>query len=360
MTIFVKYVKNEIIRMFLNDETDEMKKRVTIKDVADRAGVTVGTVSHVLNGTASISAETMGRVQEAIKELSYIPNIAARSIRAKHSKYIGLLVPKLSNFFYSEIAAVFMEEAEKEGYMVSLLSFEYQIDRERSEVRAMMQNNANLIVLINGYDDEAILQEALKGDMKLILVDRRSPFPEIPYIEYENCAAIDQAVRFLYEKGYRSLGYITEPANMINLQDRLTAFQEAAVKYGFSQEAVHIYVSDSFRNGHTEYGYKFMKKLLETQKKAKLPEVFLCSSDMLAFGVMKAMIDGGYRIPEEFALVGFDDLEMAAYMNPALTTIRQDRKVLGQRLWQMAYECMNGLPVKNLRLAQQLVLRNSA
>lgn len=121
------------------EHTGQENKRATMKDVARRAGVTIGTVSHVINGTAPISEETTARVREAIRALNYVPNLAARHMRRKEKRQIGLLIPKLDNNFYARIASVLMEDADQEDYTVLMLSYEYSSDKEKRGLVNMVQ-----------------------------------------------------------------------------------------------------------------------------------------------------------------------------------------------------------------------------
>ena len=137
--------------------TEQENRRATMKDVARRAGVTIGTVSHVINGTAPISEETTARVREAIRELNYVPNLAARHMRRKEKRQIGLLIPKLDNNFYARIASVLMEDAYQEDYTVLMLSYEYSSEKEKRGLVNMVQNDTETIVIVNGEDDEKII-----------------------------------------------------------------------------------------------------------------------------------------------------------------------------------------------------------
>lgn len=337
-----------------------MKKRATVKDVALRAGVTIGTVSHVINGTASISQETSLRVLTAIEELGYVPNAAARNIRVKHTKTVGLMVPKMSNSFYSRIASVFMDTAANEdNYTVLLLSFEYSLERERTEILNLIQHNVEAIVIANGCKDEELIQEALDRDIKVIFVDRRTSNANIPYIEYDNKVIYEKAIGLLKEKGYQSVGFISETLDMINLRDRYEGFKEGMKKYQYPLCEKNIFISEVFREDHMEQGYQFMKRLLEERGKEDLPEAYVVSSDLLALGIIKAMREKGYQVPGDFGVIGCDDLEISAYMSPSLTTVRQDRDELAKRLWDITKAAIEGKKMENITLGQELIIRES-
>ena len=137
-------------------------KRVTITQVAERAGVTIGTVSHVINGTASISKETTKRVYDAIKELNYTPNVLAKSLRSKKNYTIGLMIPNLNNSFHSKIASVFVDRAYELGYSVQIHGYEYSLDRERRELARLEGNNIGVVIIFNGHGDEKEIKSFIK------------------------------------------------------------------------------------------------------------------------------------------------------------------------------------------------------
>ncbi len=323
------------------------------------AGVTIGTVSHVINGTAPISAATTVRVKEAIEKLNYIPNMAAQNMRRKENRQLGLLVPKLTNMFYLEMANAIMDEADKEHYTMMICSYEYSQEQERKELYNLLQNNVKTIIIVNGYDDEKYIRELVEQGIHVILADRRSDEKGISYVAYNNVATVERIVGFLKEKGYESIGFISEPLALNNLWDRFVGYKAGLEKYGYSFRQEYVHISESFRHGHAKNGYSYTRKLLSEYKKEELPSVFMVSSDMLAIGVIKAILDAGYRIPEDFGIVGCDNLEISAYLHPSLTTIRQDQMRLAKELWKQVTAYRMRKPIQNIMLEQELVVRNS-
>ena len=185
--------------------TEQENRRATMKDVARCAGVTIGTVSHVINGTAPISEETTARVREAIRELNYVPNLAARHMRRKEKRQIGLLIPKLDNNFYARIASVLMEDAYQEDYTVLMLSYEYSSEKEKRGLVNMVQNDTETIVIVNGEDDENSIRKLVASGVHVILADRRSTIPGTSYIAYDNHQVLLETIGFLKQKGYQSI-----------------------------------------------------------------------------------------------------------------------------------------------------------
>lgn len=335
------------------------KKRTTIKDVAKRAGVTIGTVSHVINETASISEQTAERVREAIKELDYVPNNAARNMRVKDKKVIGLLIPKLSNNFYSGIISSFMERASRENYVVLIVSYEYSLQKEKEAISTLIQNNVGVVIVFNGNDDEEYIKSMLNKDVGVIFADRRSDMEDVSYVEFENKKVMSETVSYLKEKGYKNIGYISEPLTIINVRDRYEGYMKALDEHGYEYKAEHVYISESFIKDHMKNGYLYMKKLLDEKKREELPDAFIASSDSLAIGVIKAIREKGYKIPGDFGVVGCDNIDFGIYVEPPLTTINQDKNDMEEGMWKLIENLEAGKEPKHITLEQKLIIRES-
>lgn len=336
-----------------------MKKRPTVKDVAEKAGVTIGTVSHVINGTAPISEQTMLRVRQAIKELDYVPNSAARNIRKKESNLVGMLVPKLTNNFYSLMASTFMDEADKENIMVMLIGYGYSREREERELHSLLETNVGTVIIVNSFGDDDYIRYLVNRGIHVILADRRTSIRNVSSVEYDNKKVLLGVMEHLRKKGYRSVGYLSESLTINNLMDRFEGYKEALEKYGYEYRENHVFISDAFHQDHMENGYWYTKKMLREHRREELPEAFIISSDMIAVGAMRAIREAGYEIPGDFGIVGFDDVEIASYIQPPLTTVRQDRVLMGKELWRLTKAGREGMPVEKVHLPQELIIRES-
>lgn len=338
----------------------KIKKRATVKDVAERAGVTIGTVSHVINGTAPISEQTVDRVRQAIKELDYVPNSAARSIRKKEKNLVGMLIPKITNSFYSLIASTFIDEADRENITVSLVGYEYSLEKEKRGLYSLMQNNVDTIVIAGGSaGDEEYIRTLLDRGLHVILADRRSTFPHVSSVEYDNRKVLSQAVGYLKEKQYGTIGFLGESLVLNNLHERLGGYREALREHGYTYGDRYVFISDAFCQDHVQNGYLFTREILSSHGREELPDAFIITSDLIAIGAMKAMREAGYQVPGDFGVIGFDDLEISPYMQPALTTVKQDRVLLGKELWRLVKAGRAGEPAEHVRLSQELIIRDS-
>jgi DNA-binding LacI/PurR family transcriptional regulator len=334
-------------------------KRATMKDVAKMAGVTIGTVSHVINGTAPITPETAEKVRQAIRELDYVPNSLAKNMRTHKNKMVGFLVPRLTNSFYARIASAYMEEAQKENYTVSIMDYGYSLEQEKKELYGLLQNNVGTIILANGSKDEAYIESIRDKGVQVILMDRWSDIPGISYIAYDNIDVIVETVGTLKEKNYKTIGFISEPLDLVNLRDRFAGYKMGLRKYGYAFNEKYVFISDVFQMDHVEKGYQYTLQLLETYPKEELPQAYIVSSDLIAIGMIKALKDKGYKVPGDFGIVGCDNLEISGYVQPPLTTIQQNRREMGAELWRMTKSLNDGLPIGNIKLKQKLIVRES-
>ena len=274
-------------------------------------------------------------------------------------RQIGLLIPKLDNNFYARIASVLMEDAYQEDYTVLMLSYEYSSEKEKRGLVNMVQNDTETIVIVNGEDDENSIRKLVASGVHVILADRRSTIPGTSYIAYDNHQVLLETIGFLKQKGYQSIGFLSEPPNISNLSDRFAAYQKGLSQYGYPFRPEHVFISDTFREDHFGNGCQYMEQLLRTHARHELPEAFIVSSDLLAVGVMKAIQEAGYRIPEDFAIVGFDNLQISACVQPPLTTVCQDRARLGHEIWEQAKAWHEGRTPQNVVLGQSLIIRDS-
>lgn len=334
-------------------------QRATMKDVAGRAGVTIGTVSHVINHTASISAETTRRVMDAIEELNYVPNSLARNMRTKTNHRIGLMIPNLTNNFYAKIASSFVDLADQYKYTVFIMGYEYSLDRERDGLRSLMEYNVGTVVIANGFGDEQFIRELLEKGIHVILADRRTDIEGVSYVEYDNRKVYRDVIRLLKEKGYRSIGYISEPLDLINISDRYYGCKEAMEEQGYELKPEHTYISDRFCLDNMRNGYLYMKDLLERKARQELPDALIASSDLLAIGIMRAFVEAGLHVPEDIGVVGCDNLQISGYTQPRLTTVAQDREQLSREIWRMILAKDDGEKVANVTLPQELIIRES-
>ena len=269
------------------------------------------------------------------------------------------MIPNLNNSFYSQVASTFMEMADADGYTVLILGYEYSTEREKKELESLVQNNVDAVVVVNGHDDEEAIDRLTRQGISVILADRRMEGRKIPYIQYDNRKILDQVVSMLKEKGYRSIGFISEKLDLTNLQDRFEGYKKVLGAHGYEFRQEHVFISEKLCLDNMRAGYQFTKDLLQGYKKEELPEAFLASSDLLAIGMLRAFLEAGYQVPGDFGGVGYDNLPIAGFVHPRLTTVNQDRELLGKELWRMTRARIEDGIVENVTLQQELIIRES-
>lgn len=337
----------------------ENKKNVTMKHVASKAGVTIGTVSNVINKTAPVSEPTKKKVLEVIQELNYIPNPMAQYMRSKKSRIIGMLVPNITNYFYSNTIRVFIDEAESEGYSVLILGYNYSLANEKQAIESLLKYNVEVIIIANGYDDEEYIKLIQDKNVPVILVDRYNSMDNVHCLMFDNRKVIYDVISILKDKGYETIGFVSEPLKLNNLSERYNSYVDAMQKYNLTFNQEHVYISETLRMDNVKNSYTYMSEIMNTHSKEELPSAFIFSSDLSAIGGISAIQEFGYTVPGDFGVVGCDNIDVAGYLSPRLTTINQDQKMLAKELWKMTRACAKGEKVNNITLEQQLIMRES-
>jgi LacI family transcriptional regulator len=346
------------------EETDEQintkkkQKQATIVDVAKQAKVAISTVSHVINGTASISDKTKQKVLDVIAELDYKPNILARSLRQMKSNIIGVIVPDIENEFYANATSEIFRIAGSYSDTIFMIDTGYSYEREKIDIEALVQRQVQGLIFLGGSKDENLIDWAYQENVPVVLGDRR--YKDYPSVEFDNFETMRNLVIWTFNKGYRRIGYISESIDMTNLQDRYNGMREGLNHCGLTFNEQWVLNDSWLRLEKLNAAKKVMQKLLKDIERKNMPEIFLTSSDMIAVGIMDALIQNGYQIPDDIAVVGYDDIRLVQYYNPPITTVRQDCKQLGASCYQLLKDSMEGnAQNKHIILKNNIIERKS-
>ena len=335
-------------------------ERVTIKHVAAAAGVTIGTVSNVINGTAVVSEETKAQVKAAIEELHYVPNMTAKFLRSKKNKSVGILIPDLNNSFYYRVLSAFINQAFGNGYIVRIFGYEYSLEKELQIIDSLIGDSVDIVIILSGIGDEAGIQRMLNAGKKVILADRNTNLEGVKCLYYDNYQEVFRAIGLLKEKGYQNVGFLSEPSTMPNVGEREKAFREAVVAHGLPLREENIYMLDNYSQFVLVNGYEYVKRLLDRKEKSEIPDAFLVSSDLMAIGTIKALKERGLKVPEDIGIIGFDNLDISSFVEPNLTTIEQDQEAMGCALFRMVQAMYEGEEIEDkVILQQKLIVRDS-
>jgi LacI family transcriptional regulator len=336
-------------------------RRVTSQDVARRAGVSRTTVSLVLNEVrgVQISEQTRQRVLQAAKELGYVPEAAARALASRRSQIIGLIITRsphhiASDAFLTQILNALVETVHQKSMRLLLDIVEDVHHRESYLELARARRIDGIIFSGPRINDEAM--QSLEQDGFPTVLMGQLPGSSFCSVDVDNCAAARKAVAHLLESGHRRIGCITNaPLSYTAASDRLLGYRQALQIAGipFDQELVR------YGNFDLESGYLQMSSLLDVLP--AISAVFV-ASDVVAFGAMRAIRERGLSIPEDLALVGFDDVPFARYMDPPLTTVSLPAAELARKSCEILFDLIyKEHPVKcNILLDTQLVVRQSS
>lgn len=297
---------------------------VTLHDVALRAGVSIKTVSNVVNGYAHVSATTRSRVQEAVAELGYRPNLSARSMRGGRSGIIALALPELGVPYFAELAQSVIRAADREGFIVLIDQTEGRIDRERLVCRGIRSQLIDgLIFSPLALDSEELA--ARTDRIPMVLLGERVT-GTFDHIVIDNIEAARQAVGHLAGLGRTRIAAVGAQYDKAGetARLRLAGYKAALTGAGLPFRPELVADTTSF---HRHDGAAAMTWLLDAGAR---PDAVFAFNDLMAIGVLRACYDRGIRVPADVAVIGFDDLEEGRYAVPALSTISPDKDFIGQ------------------------------
>lgn len=299
---------------------------VTLKDVAKLAGVSTATASYGLKDDPRVREVTKMKILEAAKALNYIPNGAARRLKMQKSNVIGVFLDGFSRPTYHTLLDGINVELERNGYNIIVSS-------GRSAEQLMLDRNIDAAIVHDKSVKDETLKRVASEQFPIVLLDRELTHPHIKQFTLENIGVTYDLAKNLLETGYRDIYFINGLTSYDNTQ-RFIGFRKAMEEYGVFDP------SKSFQGDFTiRSGYNIMKNILRNSE--KLPEVLFCANDEMAIGVMNAIKEQGLRVPEDIAVVGFDNMELAKYYNPGLTTIHVDRYMWGNDVSNLIVALIN-------------------
>ena len=290
----------------------------TIRDVARRAEVSVATVSRALNGLENVSEQTRNKVADAIRELGYVPHAGARSLSLSRSNAIGVVLPDLHGEFFSEIVRGMDREASRHGYLLLLSNLH---GRKQQAVLALqaMRGRVDGLVVMAPQLSEPELAQALPAGLPALLINTRTEEGGRPSIHLDNGAGSRRVVDHLVQLGRKRIVHIRGPEGNIDAQERAQAFHDACAKKGVHGEVVPGDFAE-------QSGGAAIEALLK--KGGRFDAVF-AANDNMAIGALQALRNAGLKVPQDVAVVGFDDIPLAKHLG--LTTVRVRIAELGER-----------------------------
>ena len=294
----------------------------TIKDVAALAGISYTTVSHVVNKTRPVSEEVRVKVEAAIKTLDYVPSAVARSLKAKTTATIGLLVPNSLNPYFAELARGIEDYCERNGYCVILCNSDDNPDKQRSYLRVLLEKRIDGLIVASAGGDAGLAQGLAGVRTPMVIVDRGLEGVDADLVRIDHEYGAWLATRHLLELGHRDIATIGGPANTSVAQMRLAGYCRALQEAGVTVPRERMLESDFTSTG----GYDAAAILLAKNP----PSAIFAGNDMIGIGVLRAAAERNIRVPTELSVIGFDDIQISRYVYPALTTVGQSILQLGE------------------------------
>lgn len=327
----------------------------TIVEVAEKARVSPSTVSHVVNNTRFVSESVRQRVQEAMHELGYRPNSLARSLRRGETQTMGLILPDSANPYFAEIGHAIEAAAFEREFSIVLCNTENDQNKERLYTEVLENKQVDGIIFVAAGHQTDALRELIQNKMPVVLVDRDLPGVEVNTVLSDNLLGGRLATQHLIDLKHTRIGCVTGPSNITPSSKRVAGYRAALTGADIPVNE-NLIVRGDF---HPESGRRAATHLLE------LPDhptaIFACN-DLMAVGVLRAAMELGYRVPEELAVVGYDDIELASYTTPPLTTIQQPKAEIGRATVEILVNRIRDKksPHQHLSLPVSLVVRGSS
>lgn len=335
-----------------------MARRITIRDVAREAGVSPATVSYVCNGKQSISEETKLRVQEAIKKLDYVPNMSARSLSSNDSLLIGVLVPQtepgkllmFENTFYSELLSNIEYEARIHGYHLLISG----TDADESYLNLAKERNLDGIIAIGVYPDDFYAQ-LMQSGTPFVLVDSYCGDCHCHNVRIDDSYGSYLATKYVLDKGHRNIAFFCGQLRENGvMKKRFEGYSQALHEYAIPFREDYLF------EGKIDFdsGVALAQQLVT--KKTEVSAI-VAAADILAIGAMKALYEADISVPSQLSVIGFDDLQIARYSTPGLTTIHQQISQKGKRAVELLVQNIRepGLTKREEILPIHLVERGS-
>lgn len=333
----------------------EKVQKFDIHAVASRAKVSIATVSRTVNRVSTVDPKLTQRVWKAIEELNYVPNTQARALVSGRSRILGLIVSEITNPFFPELIGEFERIAVERGYEILIASTSYDRAKMSQCVRRMLERKVDGVAIMTFGIDEGALELFAKEDIPTVFIDAALEHSRSSAIKVNYRKGIDDGVRHLARLGHAAIGFISGPRRLLSASARRKAFTDSMRTAKLRVQKEWVLEGDHTMDG----GRDAMKRLLSLPKQ---PTAILCSNDMTAIGVQHAVFEAGLQIPQDFSLIGFDDIRLAEYMIPPLTTIRMSCTDLAMAAVThlLAFtEPKSGHPARDEDIATTLVIRGT-
>lgn len=335
-------------------------KPATMRDVAKLAGVSQPTVSRVLNQTdtkIAVSDETRERVLAAVEELGYRPNVLARSLRTQQTEMIAMLIADISNSFYHPMARAVQDVAREHGYDVLIANSDHLYENEKHFFEAVSRRPVDGVIIVPFHlTNEDIEQFISQTNTPVTVLGAHVVIPDVDVVIVDDELAIYEATRWLVTECHHDcIGYVSVPPDMPPGPRRISGFRHAMYDSGLTIDSEFLFEGDF----SLESGIRVAHQMLDL---GRLPSALVVSNDLMAIGIMLTLQEAGYRIPEDMAIIGFDNIPETTIVRPNLTTIAQQPRDIGQKLAYALFDRIENPTISARRVFEstcELIVRQS-
>ncbi len=317
------------------------RKNIQMRDVAEKAGVSISTVSHIVNNTRPVADETRARVLQAIRELKYYKNAIGRRLARGRSDSFGLIISDIENPFFGELIKSFELAVQDRGFDVLLCTTNYVPARAEKAVERMIVNSVQGVAIMTSQIDAMLADQLADRDIPVVRLDAGPIGRARSNVRVDYSAGTLEAIAHLKDLGHVRIGFITGPLNRASSLMYRQAVLAAAARLGLPEPRLIE------GNANTDGGEQGVRLLLA---EGNLPTAIVCGNDLTALGAIRSLVEAGLRVPGDVSVVGADDIAYARYGAPALTTVRFPRDEIGR----LAYEALDRMVRTKRRLPSEM------
>jgi len=312
-----------------------------IQQIARVANVSTATVSRVLNGSTKVKPSTVKHVEQIIDELHYVPNASARTLRVGRSQLLGLIVSDINNPFFPELIDDFEARARESDIDVVFSHTNYQSDRLEHCMKRLIERNVDGIAVCTSETNKSAFEFAARRRVPFVLINQDGPSTPYHNIKVDHMSGALEAIRHLYKLGHRHIGFICGPSTFNSTQRRYSAFQSAMKACGLKVRAPWVIEGDL----HVEGGQKAMEQLLRMTPR---PTALFCTNDLMACGALRAAHQHNVAVPEDFSIIGFDNLPVCELVTPPLSSVDIARRQIASHAFRMLLKAIESKLEKKL------------
>jgi LacI family transcriptional regulator len=334
-----------------------MGKKVSLKDIATKVGVSTALVSYVMNGLEKekrVGHEVVEKIREAARDLNYQPNQIARSLRKGSTNTIGLIVADIANPFFAHLARIIEDEAIKYNYVVIIGSSDENFSKSESLAETLLNRQVDGFIIVPAEGCNQQIESLLQKELPVVLIDRYFPELNTNYVVLDNYRATFEATSYLVDKGCQKIEMIAYKSSLIHMQERMRGYREAIMANGLTEKLIHIREIDYHQVEEQ------MERIMVELKKKKEADAILFATNALSVAGLYAIRKNKIHVPDELSVIGFDGNEAFDFFDPPLTFIQQPLEEMGKESVRVLLEQIQGTSkTVQVKLKHELICRGS-